>query len=563
MPEKYIYDQTRYFTYDELTTVLSDLTAAHPDLVRLSSIGQSIRGREIWLLEITAPGRPAAEKPGYYIDANTHAEEVAGTQVALYTAWYLTTQYGQDAWVTGLLERQAFYIVPRLDPDGAEVVLTMPTYEWIGNGRYLPGEEQLDRPGLHYADVNGDGLILDMRWPDPAGEWKISDQDPRLLVRRDLDDMEGPFYRVIPEGHIRDFDGAHIPIPRPEDGNLNRNYPADWAPESQTYGAGQHAASEPEIAATLRFIESHPSICGVLNYHTNAGCLLPPFSVEGQPLPWQDAELYERIGALGERITGYGFVASEEKFNFRGAARRRGTSEAYLYGHLGLICLVTELWDVHKEAGIAKDWFYPLDELSEGDNLKLLAWNDRMLSGEAFVPWMPFDHPQLGRVELGGWRRIFMFRNPPGKLLPELCHKNALYTLKHAALAPDLCFGPIEVTPLGADTFRVSAVVENRGFLPTHLTQQAVEMKAISACRATLEADQPPAVAFLDGAERDLGHLAGWGERSAHYSRFKDWNPTARRVTWLVQLRQPGPVTLHVVASAPKGGTIRGEVVLG
>jgi hypothetical protein len=31
----------------------------------------------------------------------------------------------------------------------------------------------------------------------------------------------------------------------------------------------------------------------------------------------------------------------------------------------------------------------------------------------------------------------------------------------------------------------------------------------------------------------------------------------------LVQLRESGPVTLHVVASAPKGGTIRGEVVLG
>jgi hypothetical protein len=156
-----------------------------------------------------------------------------------------------------------------------------------------------------------------------------------------------------------------------------------------------------------------------------------------------------------------------------------------------------------------------------------------------------------------------MFRNPPGKLLPDLCHKNALYTLKHAALAPDLYFGPIEVTPLGADTFRVSAVVENRGFLPTHLTQQAVKMKAISACRARLEADPPSAVEVLDGAERDLGHLAGWGERSAHYSRFKDWNPTARRVTWLVRLQHPGPISLRVVASAPKGGTIRGEVVLG
>jgi hypothetical protein len=156
-----------------------------------------------------------------------------------------------------------------------------------------------------------------------------------------------------------------------------------------------------------------------------------------------------------------------------------------------------------------------------------------------------------------------MFRNPPGKLLPELCHKNALFTLKHAALAPDLHFGAVEVMPLGADTFTVSVIVENRGFLPTHLTQQAIEMKAIPAGQARLEATESAAIEFLDGCDRDLGHLAGWGERSAHYSRFKDWNAASRRLTWHVRLKQRGPVSLRVVATAPKAGTIREEVVLG
>lgn len=574
LSERFTYDQKRYFNYAELTDVLGQLTAAYPDLVQLSSIGRSIRGREIWLLEISAPGRPALEKPAYYIDANTHPEEVAGTQVALYTACYLAGSYGQAPWVTELLERQAFYIVPRLNPDGAEIVMTMPTYEWIGNGRYLPGEEQLSRPGLHYADMDGDGMILDMRWPDPAGEWKISGKDARLMVPRDLEDAEGPFYRLVPEGFIHDFDGGHIAIPRPEDGNLNRNYPADWAPEAQQYGAGQHAASEPEVAAVVRFFESHPNVCGVVNYHTNAGVLLPPFCIEGQPLPWQDTELYERIGALGSKITGYGFLASEEKFNFRGYPRRRGTSEAYLYGYLGIVCLVTELWDVHKEAGIEKDWYYPLNELNEADNLKLLAWNDRMLGGRAFVPWFPFDHPQLGRVEIGGWKRIYMFRNPPAELLPEICHRNTLFTLRHAALAPDLHFGAIEVEPLSpsGDTYRISAIIENHGFLPTNLTQRALDVKAIAPVRAWLEADEAPGIELLDSARRELGHLAGWGERSAHYSRFKDWGASSRRVSWHVRVPveeragfgQKGVRrTLRIVASAPKGGTIRERVELG
>ena len=556
----FTYDQERYLNFAELSEVLQGLAASYPGLVKLESIGSSLQGRPIWLLEITAPGRPAEEKAAYYIDGNTHPEEVAGTQVALYTAWYLATHYGQDPWVTQLLERLVFYIVPRLNPDGAEIVLSKAFYEWIGNGRYNPGEEQLDRPGLHYADVDGNGLILDMRWPDPAGEWKLSARDPRLLVARELDDAEGPFYRLIPEGVIRDFDGATILIPRPEDGNLNRNYPADWGPEAEQYGAGQFAMSEPEIEAVVRFVASHPNIAGSLNYHTNAGAILPPFSVEGKPLPLPDIELYERVGALGQRITGYGFVASEEDFNFRGHPRRRGTSEAYMYGHLGIVSLVVELWDVHKEAGIEKDWYYPLGELSEEENLKLLAWNDRELGGSAFVPWTPFDHPQLGRVEIGGWKRIFMFRNPPAHLLPDLCHKNMLFSLKHAALAPDLQLRKVETSRLGEGTYRIAAIVENQGFLATNLTQQALAMRAVAPVKVRLEV--PEGVELLDPAEQSLGHLSGWGERDAHYSRFKDWTPSAGRALWHVRVRGGGPARVQVVAVSQKGGTVRQEVAL-
>ncbi|MCB0053850.1 MAG: hypothetical protein KDE24_30380, partial [Caldilinea sp.] len=97
-------------------------------------------------------------------------EEICGTSVAVYTAWTLLSEYGRDPLVTRLLDEQVFYIVPRVNPDGAEIVQTLPFYEWIGNGRYLPGEEQFGA-GLHYADVNGDGLIVDMRIRDDAGEW--------------------------------------------------------------------------------------------------------------------------------------------------------------------------------------------------------------------------------------------------------------------------------------------------------------------------------------------------------------------------------------------------------
>ena len=83
-------DLTSYLSYEELTTALQELAAAYPTMATLHAIGDSHRGRTVWLLELCNPATGAADtKPGYYIDANIHAEEISGTSVVLYTAWTL------------------------------------------------------------------------------------------------------------------------------------------------------------------------------------------------------------------------------------------------------------------------------------------------------------------------------------------------------------------------------------------------------------------------------------------------------------------------------------------
>ncbi len=110
----------RYYNYIELTHHVQALAAAFPHLCKLSSIGKTFQGREIWLLTITNSATGAdTDKPAYYIDAHIHAEEHATSATALYAAWYLLHRYGSDPKVTILLDEQAFYIFPRLNPDGA------------------------------------------------------------------------------------------------------------------------------------------------------------------------------------------------------------------------------------------------------------------------------------------------------------------------------------------------------------------------------------------------------------------------------------------------------------
>src|SRR3989442_5512375 len=135
--------------------------------------------------------------------------------------------------------------------------------------------------GRRVQDADGDGRVLDMRVEDPNGAWKPHPELPRLLVRRDPIDgpEDGPFYRLLPEGRIENYDGVTIKIPPPLEGlDLNRNFPAEWAPEHEQRGAGPFPGSEPEVRAMLQAVTERPNITGHIAYPTFSGRHLPPYA---------------------------------------------------------------------------------------------------------------------------------------------------------------------------------------------------------------------------------------------------------------------------------------------
>ena len=556
-------DFTSYLTYQQLTDALTELAAAYPQMATLHDIGKSHRGRSVWLIEIHNPETgPAETKPGYYIDANIHAEEISGTSVVLYTAWTLLSQYGADPLVTQLLDEQVFYLVPRVNPDGAEIVQTMPFYEWIGNGRYLPGEEQFG-PGLHYADINDDGFILDMRIRDEAGEWRISDKDDRLMIPRGPDETGGDYYRIVPEGMLVDWDGGDFVVPRPQDGNLNRNYPSNWVPESQQYGSGEHPLSEPEIAGVVRWILDHPNIAGMQNYHTHSGVILRPWlTFADEHFLGDDKYIYETLGQMGVETTGYPLISVYEDFTPDKNLKRYGSSIDWIFGALGIPIFSTELWDIFNAAGIEREDFYPLRNFDEEEMLKLLQWQDNKLDGNGFMPWTPFEHPQLGPLEIGGWKRMYTYRNPPpAEYLEEMAAANCLFTLRHAAAAPRLRLRDLNVESLGTGLYQISVVVDNTGFLPTNLSEQAVQMREAQPLMAELSG--PDGMRFIHGqATRDLGHLAGRSSRSIAYTRFYDFPASNQSVFWTVSV-DDAPARLLVSAGCPRAGTVQAEIEIG
>jgi murein tripeptide amidase MpaA len=552
-------DFSQYYTYDHLVAILHEYAEAYPQLATLQSIGKSYEGRDLWLMIITNQATGAdTDKPAYWVDGNIHATEVTGSTAALHVIHRLLDDYAGDPVVQQLVDERVFYILPRFNPDGAEYVLTTP-YKIRSSKRPYPFEEPQD--GLYPEDIDGDGKILQMRIPDPAGEWRVSDLDPRLMVPRKPYETGGTYYRIFSEGLIRNWDGVNIRIAPAAYGlDINRNFPYEWQPEGQQRGAGPYPTSEPEIRAVVDFISKHPNIHGAITYHTYSGAILRPYSDRpDDDFDPHDLNVYKKISQRGTELTDYPGVSVYHGFRYEPKEFITGVFDDWVYDHFGIFGYTVELWDIVGEAGIKeRDFIGWMKDHPEEDDLKILKWNDEHLGGAGFHTWRPFDHPQLGRIEIGGWELMYTWRNPPHTFLEDTCRKNTEFVLAAAATGPKLILREFSVTPLGHDLYRVRLVVANTGFLPTYGSKQAEKRKAVRPIRVTLELSDDMR---LEVGERcqDIGQLEGrsnkvtlWGGSIA--------SDNIKHVDWLVHASNGG--TVKVTAVAQRAGTVRASVDL-
>ena len=549
-----------YYTYDTLTKFLHELVEAHPHLAELESIGTSLEGRQLWLVTVTNKETgPGLEKPAYWIDGNTHAGEVTGSTVVLYTIWSYLTSYGQDEAITRLLDRSTIYFMPRISVDGAERYLTTP-YLLRSSTRPYPYEDEQD--GLYPEDIDGDGQILNMRVKDPNGAWKRSSKDGRVMRRREIDEEGGEYYHLMTEGYIRNYDGFSIPIaPRREGLDINRNYPYDWVPDGIQPGSGPYPLSEPETRAEAEFWRTHTNISGFITYHTSSGVFLRPYSTHpDEHMPPQDLDVYTLIGERGTQITGYPAVSTYHGFRYGPREVTHGAMDDYVYDHLGWFGFTTELWDMPTTAGIGpRDFISWMNWHPEEDDLKLMRWNDEVMQGEAFQDWQTFEHPQLGQVEIGGWKTKLYRQNVPLKYLKETCEQHSRFTLVHASLNPHLTLRHFNVDALGDDIFRVTLVVENAGFLPTYTSQKALERKVVRPIE--VELILPEGVSVVSGkVKQELGQLEGRSNKVKQSFSFPSPTDNQRKVEWM--LKGAAGSTIRLIVRSQRAGTLHRTFVL-
>ena len=562
------YNFDHYYVYDELTELLNELSNEFPGLIKVSSICTTVENREVWACEITnyATG-DVLSKPAYYVDGNHHAGEVTGSMAAIHLIHTLVTKYGVDEKITALLDENAVYVIPRITPDGAETYLT--TSEKLRSVNRPYPFEKLDK-GLHIKDMDGDGVIRMMRIESPNGVWKESPVDPRVMVKRAPADFGGKYYNVYPEGYIEGYDGVNI---WPAEGkwglDFNRNYPLGWFPENRQPGAGKYPLSNPENKAVADFVIAHPNICSAVTYHTSGGCYIyPPGTMPEKNADPRDMKMFKEIGAMATEETGYGCFNIFDAFLTDTVNYSSGAFDDWMYSTQGVPTYTAELWDLELRAGVPN--VYPrttpkTDKENEEAMILVYKWIDEhvpmLASGKPIKEWTEFDHPQLGKVEIGGLDFKYTWQNcPPGYLEQEV-EKNTNFCLRMAMTCPKVKFDALTSEKVGEGVYKVVAKVSNVGYLPTFVTNEAKRLKVDKPMSIELVGDCAVVMGEKAGS---LGHLEGFSGVTSFYGHdsinTRKHAPFTKVVEWVVSAKEG--TQLSVTVKGDKAGVVTAEVTL-
>lgn len=549
-----------YFKYDEIKSNLEHFTKTYPNLCSVETICTTQKGRSVFA--VTLSNGDASKKPAYYIDGNTHAGEVTGSMAAMHTIDYLLTNYGTDEKITTILDRFAIYVIPRISPDGAEVYLSTPYSLRSVDRPYLT--ETQDK-GVYQEDIDGNGVIAMMRFKAPDGVWCIDENNPVGMKKRTPDMMDGEFYHVYTEGMIEGDIDPLFPAKPLWGLDFNRNYPFGWFTENRQPGAGPYPLSNPENKAVVDFVIAHPNIGAVATHHTSGGIILyPPGTRPEKSAPKKDMKFFREIGEMGTEEMGYGLINIFDSFFEDQSEYSSGAFDDWCYQSRGIPAYTIELWDLETRAGCKPRW--PADPTprtlqDKVDDLgKVYNWIAQNYP-EAIIEWKPFNHPQLGEIEIGGIDIKFTYQNCPKDYLLQEVEKTTRFTLRMACTLPRLEITK-QVENIGEELYKIDVTVRNLGYLPTYLTDSLLDLQLDHALTVTLDGDMN----IINGNKvTTIDKLEGYGcipSSLGFYANIttQAYKPLKQTITYIVKAKPNTAITLTVQGA--KTGTQQEEMTL-
>ena len=448
----------KYYDHAGITALCKRIAAAYPNLAKLESIGKSFQGKDIWCLVVTdyKKGNPD-DKPGMYIDGNIHSNEVQGSEFAMYTAWYLTESFNDTRFIQELLADKVFYIVPTINPDARDNFFHSANTASSPRSGLVPVDN--DRDGQvnedGFDDLDGNGSITMMRRKSSRGRFREDPSEPGRMIQVSADE-KGEYEFLGNEGLDNDGDGLVN-----EDGegfyDPNRDWGWGWQPNYIQNGAYKYPFSLPENRAVMDFVMKHPNIAAAQSYHNSGGMILrgPGGQEDVGTYNAQDVQIYDALGKKGEQlIPGYRYLVV-----YKDLYSAYGGELDWFYGGRGIYTFSNELWTS----------FLMFNKENPGENASY-QFDRYLLFKDAFVDWKEFNHPQYGKIEIGGFKKNFG-RMHPGFLLESDAHRNMAFTIYHCYHTPQLTIDTIQEKNLGDGLREITATISNNRLMPTHSSQ--------------------------------------------------------------------------------------------
>lgn len=230
------------YTLDEFEAELDSLHLLYPDIIsQKESIGQSVEGRDIWVVKISdnVDQDESEDESIVLYTGVTHAREPLSMMNLIYFMYHLGEHFGIDPEVTHLVQNRELWFIPIVNPDGYHYNELI---EPNGGGLHRKNR-QLVCPGNEGVDLNRN---YSFNW---GGDWGSSG-DPCSNVYR-----------------------------------------------------GEEPFSEPETQAVRDFIMSK-DIKNVLHYHTYSNLLIHSYG-SGEYPPEPDLTYLREVGAEMTRYNHY------------------------------------------------------------------------------------------------------------------------------------------------------------------------------------------------------------------------------------------------------------------
>ena len=472
----------------EIKKICSLITCDH----KIISLAQTPEGRDLWAIHVRPQGWNT-RLPTVWIDANMHAAELVGTNVVLAQLCYLAKG------LTSAPQKYShcnYIFIPRMCPDGAE--------RFFDDGRHCRSNPRESRPlctlGPRWdrqnlvtkprREVPGFAVFQNpqrigvMRKLSPYGAWTYDEHYKDLLRRREPEDT-GPFYHIYPEGVISNFDGSRVPsnsVTLDNEVDLNRNFPTEWVAESgPETRSGRYALSEVESAAVTQHFSAHPEIYFCMNYHTCGGVFIrPPSALPDTSLPRIDHSSYAFFDKRLTGLTGYPAVSGAAEFQYLPGVPLPGTWTSYTYHSRGAFSYVCELWDLPRQVGRTDRPFIDCYTCWNKETWRRFYEFDEAHYKKAIFgcTWQPFEHPQLGLVEVGEYP-IFVTSNPPPHFIERIVQPqlDVFDLLVSVGPRPDVTAETVHQKVKGTQgtadaSYFLKITLGNKGFLPTFVSKE-------------------------------------------------------------------------------------------